>query len=93
MIMPSTVKILSQMGEQIKYARLRRGISTALVAERASLDVAMVQAVECGAPDVPIGTYAAVLHAVDGMDQDLLLIASDEQRIKTLRELDQEEGR
>ena len=36
-IMPKTREILVQMGEQIKMARLRRRLSSALVAERAGI--------------------------------------------------------
>lgn len=36
-LLPETERILSQMGEQIKYARLRRKISAELVAERAGI--------------------------------------------------------
>ena len=36
-VMPSTQKILEQMGEQIKLARLRRKLSAELVAERAGV--------------------------------------------------------
>ena len=34
-LLPETMKILEQMGAQIKYARLRRKLSAELVAERA----------------------------------------------------------
>ncbi|HIV16768.1 MAG TPA: transcriptional regulator, partial [Candidatus Alectryocaccobium stercorigallinarum] len=36
-IMPGTEEILKIMGEQIKLARLRRNLSTQLVAERAGI--------------------------------------------------------
>ena len=36
-VMPGTQEILSQMGEQIKLARLRRELSAELVAERAGI--------------------------------------------------------
>lgn len=36
-LLPKTQKILEQMGEQIKYARLRRKLSMELVAERAGI--------------------------------------------------------
>ena len=36
-ILPATKQILETMGEQIKLARLRRSLSTALVAERADI--------------------------------------------------------
>ena len=61
-VLPSTEKILAEMGEQIKLARLRRQLSTELVAERAGISRATLWNVEKGSPSVAIGIYAAVLH-------------------------------
>ena len=77
--MPDTERILETMGEQIKLARLRRNLSTELVAERAGISRATLWSVEKGTPTVAIGTYAAVLHALDGMDKDLRLVAQDDE--------------
>ena len=85
--MPGTEKILSQMGEQIKLARLRRQIPADLVAERAGISRATLWAVEKGAPTVAMGTYAAVLHALNGLDRDLLLIAKDDELGHKLQDL------
>ena len=78
-ILPQTEKILAQMGEQIKLARLRRDLSVNLVAERASISRATLWKVEKGDPSVAIGIYAAVLHALNNMAGDLLLIAKDDE--------------
>jgi len=86
-IMPSTEKILEKMGEQIKLARLRRNLPTELVAERAGISRATLWAVERGAPTVAIGTYAAVLHALGGMDKDLELIAKNDEFGRRLQDL------
>ena len=86
-IMPDTQKALETMGEQIKKARLRRNLSTELVAERAGISRATLWAVEKGAPTVAIGTYAAVLHALGGMDKDLEQIARDDEFGRKLQEL------
>ena len=75
---PGTQAILSSMGEQIKMARLRRNLSAALVSERAGISRATLCAVERGSPSVAMGIYAAVLHALNHMDQDLLLVAKDD---------------
>lgn len=77
-LMPSSIEILKEMGEQIKLARLRRNISIQLVADRANIARSTVWKVEKGDPTVSIGTYAAVLHALHGMDKDLLLVAKDD---------------
>lgn len=77
-ILPATEEILKTMGEQIKFARLRRILSTELVAERAGISRASLWNVEKGSPSVAIGIYAAVLHALNNMEKDLLLVAKDD---------------
>ena len=77
-ILPPTEEILSTMGEQIKLARLRRNLSTELVAERAGISRASLWKVEKGDPSVAMGIYAAVLHALNNMDRDLLMVAKDD---------------
>jgi transcriptional regulator with XRE-family HTH domain len=86
-IMPDTQRILEIMGEQIKKARLRRNLAAELVAERAGISRATLWAVEKGTPTVAIGTYAAVLHALGGMDKDLEQIARDDEFGRKLQEL------
>ena len=78
-VLPSTEKILETMGEQIKLARLRRQLSVELVSERAGISRATLWNVEKGSPSVAIGIYAAVLHALNNMDKDLLLVAKDDE--------------
>lgn len=86
-IMPQTEEILCQVGEQIKLARLRRKLSAELVAERAGISRTTLWAVEKGTPSVAIGTYAAVLHALNHLDKDLLLIAKDDELGRKLQDL------
>lgn len=87
-IMPQTEKILAQMGEQIKLARLRRKLSAELVAERAGVSRATLWSIEKGSPSVAIGMYAAVLHALNGMDKDLALVAKDDEFGRKLQDLE-----
>ncbi len=86
-LLPQTLRILEQMGEQIKLARLRRNLSASLVAERASISRVTLRAVESGSPTVQMGIYAAVLHALNNMDKDLLLIAKDDELGRTIQDL------
>ncbi len=92
-IMPHTREILETMGEQIKLARLRRNISADLVADRAGISRATLCSVEKGAPSVAMGIYAAVLHALNGMDEDLLLVAKDDELGRKLQDLNLTVGR
>lgn len=87
-ILPQTQTVLRQMGDQIKTSRLRRRLPAELVAERAGVSRATVWKVENGDPSVAIGIYAAVLHALNNMDQDLLLIAKDDILGQKLRDLE-----
>lgn len=87
-IMPDTMAILTRLGEQIRNARLRRGLSAILVAERAGISRATLYNVEKGSSSVAIGIYANVLHAINGMDRDLLLVAQDKDYIRKLQELE-----
>lgn len=87
-LLPETEKILEQMGLQIKYARLRRKLTSELVAERAGISRATLVYIEKGSPSVAMGCYAAVLHALNYMDKDLLLVAKDDELGRKLQDLD-----
>lgn len=87
-IMPDTENILKTMGEQIKMARLRRRLSATLVAERAGISRSTLWKVENGNPSVAVGIYAAVLHALNNMDKDLLKIAGDDELGRKLQDME-----
>ena len=74
------------MGEHIKLARLRRNLSIAQVAERATCSPLTVNRIEKGSPTVSIGIYARVLYALQ-LDDDLLLIAQDDKQGRLLQDL------
>ena len=86
-ILPTTEEILKTMGEQIKFARLRRNLTVELVAERAGISRVSLWNVEKGSPSVAIGIYAAVLHALNNMDKDLLLVAKDDVMGRKMQDL------
>lgn len=87
-IMPDTENILKTMGEQIKMARLRRRLSATLVAERAGISRSTLWKVENGNPSVAVGIYAAVLHALNNMDKDLLKIAGNDELGRKLQDIE-----
>lgn len=87
-VLPQTQEILNQLGEQIRLARLRRHLSAELVAERAGISRMTLSNIEKGSPSVAIGSYAAVLHALNGMDKDLLLVAKDDELGRKLQDLE-----
>ena len=86
-IMPQTREFLILMFWYICMVRLRRKLSLELVAERAGISRATLISIEKGTPTVSIGSYAAVLHALNNMDSDLLLIAKDDEFGRKLQDL------
>ena len=65
------------VGEQIRLARLRRDLSVAQVAERATCSPMTIARIEKGAPTVAIGIYLRVLYALQ-LDDDILLLAKED---------------
>lgn len=74
---PAVGRLLRELGENIRLARLRRGFSMELVAERAGMSRPTLRAVESGEPGVTLGSYANVLHSL-GLHEDLALVARDD---------------
>ncbi|MCZ7602513.1 MAG: helix-turn-helix transcriptional regulator [Melioribacteraceae bacterium] len=85
MISPKTKKILIQLGENIKLARLRRKLSAEQIAERAGISRPTLLAIEKGSPSVSIGSYVDVLFVL-GLADDLLNIASDDELGRKLQD-------
>jgi transcriptional regulator with XRE-family HTH domain len=85
-LLPKTINILKQAGEQIKLARLRRKLSAEIIAERAGISRATLWSIENGSPTVAMGSYASVLVAL-GLQQDLLLLAKDDVLGRTFQDL------
>ena len=69
---------LQIVGEQIKLARLRRDLSVAQVAERATCSPLTVARIEKGTSTVAIGIYLRVLYALQLEDDIMLLAQKDE---------------
>lgn len=74
------------VGEQIRLARLRRNLSVAQVAERATCSPLTVARIEKGTPTVAIGIYLRVLYALQ-LDEDILWLAKEDKLGKTLQDL------
>ena len=80
------------VGEQIKLARLRRNLSVAQVAERATCSPLTVARIEKGAATVAIGIYLRVLYALQ-LDNDILLLAQKDEMGRTLQDLSLKKNR
>lgn len=84
-ILPKTKRILFEMGENIKLARLRRKLSTEQVAERANISRPTLVSIEKGAPTVSIGSYLLVMQVL-GLEKDFLLLAKDDELGRKLQD-------
>lgn len=70
-------RILSELGENIKLARLRRKLSAEQVSQRANISRPTLISIEKGSESVSMGLYLQVL-VVLGLENDLLLVAKDD---------------
>lgn len=77
---------MQTVGEQIRLARLRRNLSIAQVAERATCSPLTISRIEKGVPTVAIGIYLRVLYALQ-LDDDILLLAKEDAIGKALQDL------
>ena len=80
------------VGEQIRLARLRRNLSIAQVAERATCSPLTVSRIEKGVPTVAIGIYLKVLYALQ-LDDDILLLAKEDAMGKALQDVINQYGK
>lgn len=76
-VIPKMKRILSEFGENIKLARLRRKLSTEQVAQRAGISRSTLIAIEKGYEGVGIGYFLNVLSVL-GLEKDFLLLAKDD---------------
>lgn len=68
-------QLLLQLGERLRRARVKRGLTTTQMAQQAGISRMTLSAVEAGAPAPTIGTYLRVMGVL-GVSQDLALVAS-----------------
>ena len=78
--LPISVKrLLSQLGDDIRLARIRRRLPTAIVADRAFISRSTLGKVERGDPTVAMGIYATVLFVLGLAERlkDLVALPND----------------
>ena len=76
-LLPRLTKILEELGEDIKLARLRRKLSTEQIAERAGISRSTLWQIEKGLPNVSMGYYAQVLFVL-GLEKNISVMAADD---------------
>jgi transcriptional regulator with XRE-family HTH domain len=84
-LLPKYQRILNELGENIKLARLRRKFSTQQVSERANISRPTLRSIEKGSGSVSLGHYMQVL-AVLGLEKDILAVARDDELGRKLQD-------
>ncbi|MEQ8924250.1 MAG: helix-turn-helix transcriptional regulator [Fulvivirga sp.] len=84
-LLPKHKKLLRDLGENIKLARLRRKFSAEQVSERANISRPTLLSIEKGSESVSIGLYLQVLIVL-GLEKDLSLIAIDDKLGRKLQD-------
>lgn len=76
-VFPRQQKILETLGENIKLARKRRGLTQRLISERTGISRVTLHKIEQGDAGVSIGHYLSVLAALN-LANDLAQVAADD---------------
>ena len=77
-LFPKALNALKRLGENIKLARKRRSITSALMAERADMSLTTLRASERGSPKVAMGNYMSVLFCL-GMQDDMIRVGETDE--------------
>lgn len=85
-IYPAEEKLLTDFGERLRLARLRRNLSADTLAERSSISRMTLHRAEKGSPAVAMGTYLRILAALH-LEGDLELLAKDDALGRKLQDL------
>ena len=85
-VFPQEQTLLTALGERLRLARLRRKLSTAVVAQRAGMSRTSVYKVEAGDAGATLGTYLRVL-VVLGLQADFNALAADDKVGRKLQDL------
>jgi transcriptional regulator with XRE-family HTH domain len=86
-LIPALARILEQLGENLRLARLRRRYAAETVAQRAGIARATLYRVEQGDPSVSLGNYARVLQVLR-LEEDLKRVALDDELGRKLQDAD-----
>jgi transcriptional regulator with XRE-family HTH domain len=85
-LLPKHQRLLAEMGENLKLARLRRNLSAERVSERAGISRSTLSLMENGSAGVSLGKLLQVL-VVLGLEGDLVRLAADDVLGRKLEDL------
>jgi transcriptional regulator with XRE-family HTH domain len=76
-LLPDTNQLLTDFGERLKLARLRRKLTAKQVAERSGMTPMTLRSLEAGGAGVTIGAYLSVMQVL-GLENDLNKLAAED---------------
>jgi len=83
--LPTVQRALRQFGANVRLARLRRGFSAELLAERAGMSRTTLRAIERGSANVTLGACANVMHCL-GLAAEIGQLASTDELGRKLQD-------
>ncbi|NJL72691.1 MAG: helix-turn-helix transcriptional regulator, partial [Candidatus Competibacteraceae bacterium] len=83
-LLPTVQRRLQTLGDNLRLARLRRDLSSAMVAERAGISRQTLSALENGSGSVSMATWVQVLFVL-GLEKDLDAVARDDELVEPCR--------
>jgi transcriptional regulator with XRE-family HTH domain len=85
-VSPSERRLLSELGQRLRLARLRRKLTMSEIAKQAGVSRTTLYNAESGDAAVTMGTYLRVLAAL-GLEQDIATLAADDKVGRRLQDM------